>query len=699
MSFKISNCLLEYSGRKIPLLSGEFHYWRVLRENWPVIIDRIKEMGLETIATYVPWNYHETAPGQYDFSGATSPQRDLAGFLDLLAEKGITVIIRPGPYIYSEWPYGGVPERASVHDRLSPEFLKMSEHYIRAVCKVIVPRQITHGGNIILCQSDNEPYPPIESQGSAIGCFERDGMFKQWLKKKYSGQIAALNKKWRASLSDFSEACVYFHETCVDVTRSMAERLFPSPEFAWRYADTHEFIGWYAKEIVRTVAGWLKDSGIDIPIYANGWSPLYQDFTQFHEVVDLAGTDIYPMPYMEGKGTTEDEWFYNIDILKMQEADTPRGNVWSAEYQCGVYPLKDAGYLPPQHFRFKERALLARGLKGWNWYMLVNRDNWNACPINEWGRTNEFFPVHRDIMRAARRIEPWKCEPIYDTALFTYKPHRVIAPGNYKRCFDVLEEAGFNYCYFDPAAGLPVKSGVMLYAGVDFIEMSAMEKIAQFVTDGGTFVTFNQVPVKNEFGERLTGIPMAEPAGARPVNLPLEVRFEKGCCILKNAGHMGRKINLGYFHRIKGSPITASLSTDAEETLVEIKASGAQSFIIGEVCTFGKGRIVQIGANPYAPLLSMILRELGIIPAALAGMPGVSAALHRREDGCFILYVVNRNTFPVQTEVRLDTSRCKAGSAVNIDTGEVFTLGDSMLPVRIDGHDVAIFEVSNTYRK
>lgn len=49
--------------------------------------------------SYVPWNYHEPQPGVYDFSG----DRDVEAFLDLAAELGLLVILRPGPYICAEW--------------------------------------------------------------------------------------------------------------------------------------------------------------------------------------------------------------------------------------------------------------------------------------------------------------------------------------------------------------------------------------------------------------------------------------------------------------------------------------------------------------------------------------------------------------------------------------------------------------------
>ncbi|MCM8768731.1 MAG: beta-galactosidase, partial [Candidatus Omnitrophica bacterium] len=513
--------LLRYREVKIPLVSGEFHYWRVLRENWSVIADRIKEMGLAVVASYIPWNYHELAPGQYDFAGQTSPQRDLAGFLDLLKEKGLFVIVRPGPYIYAEWPQGGPPERATKYDRLSPEFLAMAKDYISHVAEILVPRQITRKGNIILCQADNEPYPPVESFGEEIGCFKQPGLFKEWLKAKYNGDISQLNQLWQSEFTTFGEACFYFHEAYVDVRLPLAQRLLPERKYHQRYADCFEFIGWYAAKIVETVAGWLREKGIEVPISANSWSPLYADFGKFCLVADIAGTDIYPAAFMEGNYPTGDNWLYNLDILKMSEANVTDGNVWSAEFQAGIYPLREVGYLPARHFWFVPAALMARGLKGWNWYMLVNRDNWVHCPINEWGRTNEYFPFHQKAVSAYKEIEPWNCQSLYDVCLLVYKPHRVIDPGNFEEVFTTLEQADLSYAYFDPSSEQVPTCPVMVYSGSDWLDRKSLEKVAKFVHKGGTLITFSRFPFQDETGRRVTELPFLEPEGSRPTNLPV----------------------------------------------------------------------------------------------------------------------------------------------------------------------------------
>ncbi len=44
--------------KHIPLLSGEMHYWRMHRSSWDAALSQVREMGINVIATYVPWFYH-----------------------------------------------------------------------------------------------------------------------------------------------------------------------------------------------------------------------------------------------------------------------------------------------------------------------------------------------------------------------------------------------------------------------------------------------------------------------------------------------------------------------------------------------------------------------------------------------------------------------------------------------------------------
>ena len=92
-------------GEPFRILSGAIHYFRVHPHHWEDRIRKARQMGLNTVETYVAWNAH--APSKRDFR--LTGELDLGRFLDLIAAEGMYAIVRPGPYICAEWDNGGLP--------------------------------------------------------------------------------------------------------------------------------------------------------------------------------------------------------------------------------------------------------------------------------------------------------------------------------------------------------------------------------------------------------------------------------------------------------------------------------------------------------------------------------------------------------------------------------------------------------------
>src|SRR6185437_11502628 len=105
-TFAIGTGAFLVDGAPLQIISGEMHYARIARAYWRHRMRMAKAMGLNTIATYVFWNYHELRPGVFDFH---TGNRDLAEFIRDAQEEGLWVILRPGPYACAEWHFGGLP--------------------------------------------------------------------------------------------------------------------------------------------------------------------------------------------------------------------------------------------------------------------------------------------------------------------------------------------------------------------------------------------------------------------------------------------------------------------------------------------------------------------------------------------------------------------------------------------------------------
>lgn len=156
MKAEVTEAGVLLDGEKFRILSGEMHYFRIHPDSWRDRLEKLKACGLNTVSTYVPWNLHEPRPGEFEFAGFAG----LAKFLRLAGELGLRAMVRPGPYICSEWEFGGLPgwllAIPGIRLRCSNEaFLNCAERYFRRVFDEIEPLFSRHGGPVIAIQLEN----------------------------------------------------------------------------------------------------------------------------------------------------------------------------------------------------------------------------------------------------------------------------------------------------------------------------------------------------------------------------------------------------------------------------------------------------------------------------------------------------------------------------------------------------------------
>jgi len=157
-TFSVKGGEFLYDNKPIRIHSGEMHYARIPHEYWKHRLQMIKAMGLNTVATYIFWNYHETAPGIWDFE---TGNKNIREFIKLAGEEGLMVILRPGPYACAEWEFGGYPwwllkNKDLVIRTNNKPFLDSCNVYINKLIDQVRDLQITKGGPVIMIQAENE---------------------------------------------------------------------------------------------------------------------------------------------------------------------------------------------------------------------------------------------------------------------------------------------------------------------------------------------------------------------------------------------------------------------------------------------------------------------------------------------------------------------------------------------------------------
>ena len=157
-TFEIKNGQFLYDKQPVQIHSGEMHYARIPAAYWRHRLKMIKAMGLNTVATYVFWNYHHPSPGVWDFS---SGSHNLSEFLRIAKEENLFVILRPGPYACAEWEFGGYPwwllkDSGLVIRSYNQPFLDSCKVYINKLAQQVKNWQVSKGGPVIMVQVENE---------------------------------------------------------------------------------------------------------------------------------------------------------------------------------------------------------------------------------------------------------------------------------------------------------------------------------------------------------------------------------------------------------------------------------------------------------------------------------------------------------------------------------------------------------------
>src|SRR5471032_3153550 len=74
----------------------EFPYYLYPRTLWERELVWLKNIGVQTVEFGIPWNFHEIGAGEFDFTGRTSPRRDLMAFIRLLRRLELRAWVQIG---------------------------------------------------------------------------------------------------------------------------------------------------------------------------------------------------------------------------------------------------------------------------------------------------------------------------------------------------------------------------------------------------------------------------------------------------------------------------------------------------------------------------------------------------------------------------------------------------------------------------
>ncbi|HEV8194052.1 MAG TPA: beta-galactosidase [Ktedonobacterales bacterium] len=384
---------LDIDGKSVPVYSGSVHYWRLERERWPLILDRVQSLGFNMIETYIPWSVHETSRGVFDW-GSIDLRKDVEAFCQLCESCGIYLMVRPGPLINAELTDFGFPEWVlldpavqartavgSLHidaawgfhpprpypvpSYASPAFYEYVGGWLDAVCPIIA-RHLAPAGCIVAVQSDNETCFNFHDQAYATDYSASSiAAYRQFLIERY-GTITQLNGCYARDYRDF-DAIEPPHDCQIETQAAVP----------W-HRDWVEYKERCIHGAVARIAQMLRARGIQgVPIYHDVAyqyrTPLDIARMEADPAIDWVGMNFYrgPRGYL---GTTQ-RIRYLAGTTRLPFVPEFGSGIWSHHLETPM----------PAEEEFMTLAALMHGMRAVTFYMLVERERWQGSPITRHG--------------------------------------------------------------------------------------------------------------------------------------------------------------------------------------------------------------------------------------------------------------------------------------------------------------------------
>lgn len=715
-------------GKPSLVFSGEIHYFRLNPEDWEDRLDKLKANGMDTVATYIPWVWHELPNGKIDVTGETHPQRNLVAFIDLCARKGLNVIARPGPFVMAEMKNEGIPYRLykpdlGLHpttwggkrvstrtlDYLAPAFLDATREWYAKVMPVLAPRLATRGGPIIAVQLDNEigmlSWVSNSPDLTDVVCED----FRRWARTRCGDEVA--RQRIGADPKDAA---------------GWAEGLrFPkNPSLSM-----HHDIGLYMRDRFRRYVLALREmaeaSGVkDVPFLVNihgtgggrgksfpiGISQLFETYRGQPGMT--SSSDFYLGDLTTGN--VVDLYLANVFMAAMHDADQP---ITSMEFEAGNGDYGDNlwNLYSPEGIELKTRLCIAQGNRLLNYYLHAGGENppmesqgdgidrvaftgqrhGFAAPVGPDGELNPTYFTTGRVVQAMRRWEHVlaDAEPQYDAFAIGFVPDHYMTEYRHPSCeartkqigdmekfrgsgpSDMLSRmlilGGYSFPAVDLQAGVPNAACVVLGTG-QTLGRQVQKNLVEFLARGGKLLIAGLLPNSDEDGEPCTLL--ADALGLKNGGVFWDHMGPDGpywpCVRARDASRpQDARVSFAQvLERIGGEPVEALMTEVAsgKPCATHVKAGNGEAVVVG--CDYPSD------LRLYAGFMTMLgVKRRWEVAANYPGLVVMSTANPR---GQRVLQVLNLAPYAVTFTVKENGKAVFDGRtlALAARTGEIYPL-------------------------
>ncbi|PWB71294.1 hypothetical protein C3F09_08015, partial [candidate division GN15 bacterium] len=392
--------------------SAEFHYFRVDKRYWSICFERIKRAGFRIISTAVPWNMHQDDAKYIDFQGTADPRRDLIVFLELAREFAFKVILRPGPWVAGQLPYGGLPrylfndirlmardaagqevklpDQYGVPGGYLPSYLHQNfqfhlKNYFKAFIET-TKNYVHPRGPIFMVELDYET-----SFGRLLDPNRADynpdmlaRYYGPWLEHQY-GEIKKLNARYHEKNAGFAD-------------------IQPPREFTnLKLEDYPKVLDWmkFREAVLHSYLQVMEDMFKAYTVEPLIFRSLYFAPGELLPAFNLVPED--RAPFLGANVFPEGNYFDLVNKARFLKSEY--GFAFASSFTSGyaaAQPEREADIAPVTDNvrRFYYAAGLAAGFKGLNHYMFVDRDKWYGAPLHKDGTVSPGYELAKNFSLA-----------------------------------------------------------------------------------------------------------------------------------------------------------------------------------------------------------------------------------------------------------------------------------------------------------
>ena len=529
------------------VLSGELHYFRVDAELWADHLKLMKEAGLNTISTYIPWSLHEQVEGEPDFSGKYAANLDLERFIGLCKDMGMNLTVKPGPYILAElamhgipkWFFQNYPEALAcdingkpypVHYTclVHPDYKRKAMQWYDAVMPLLAASQTSEGGPIGLMQVCNEVglFQWLAGAGDYSTASLQD--YRQYLQSVYP-DIMLLNSRYDTNFKSWEQI-----SPPAGYAKTQADHFGYQDWQTYHRSFYAKYIGDLIKEIRKrkittplfhNVPGWVYSRAKDMPVCLS----MYHELSRLYPEIML-GVD--HIPENVSYRNFHDDRIINEFTKSIQGGNGP---MYVAELQAGTREANVTVY--PAEMELFYKSCLANGVVAMNYYMFSSGENpagWSVydsafylqTPVDSQGLPSEQYPIIKKIGKIVNTHGQKLCgaDNKAEQAIVFYPPYyyreltcplftkeKFDRPDNYDCRFDpttITDELLFDSLakllamdnqQFDAVditnANAPLSEYKQIWlASTNMMDEVSQKKLLKYVRNGGHLICFPTLP-------------------------------------------------------------------------------------------------------------------------------------------------------------------------------------------------------------